>query len=108
MTLPIHVMPFEKRFLMKWFSPQISPKPPSPQETKHKKEREKNYLNKKKENKRKKKKSSKSLFKQRESQYSERRKTLQLQKYLFWCDSIFTPSIIPFQKHFLKSLRKFS
>jgi hypothetical protein len=26
----------------------------------------------------------------------------------FWCDFIFSPSIIPFQKSFLKSLRKFS
>jgi hypothetical protein len=26
----------------------------------------------------------------------------------FLCDSIFSPSIIPFQKPFLKSLRKFS
>jgi hypothetical protein len=30
--------PFEKKFLKKWFSPQISSKPPSPQETKLKKE----------------------------------------------------------------------
>jgi hypothetical protein len=33
-------------------------------------------------------------------------KTLQLQKS-FLCDSIFSPSIIPFKKPFLKSLRKF-
>jgi hypothetical protein len=35
MTMPFHVKPFEKKFLRKWFSPQISSKPPSPQETKH-------------------------------------------------------------------------
>jgi hypothetical protein len=29
-------------------------------------------------------------------------------KNIFWCDSIFSPSIIPFQKPFPKSLRKFS
>jgi hypothetical protein len=29
-------------------------------------------------------------------------------KIPFWCDLIFSPSIIPFQKPFLKSLRKFS
>jgi hypothetical protein len=33
--------PFEKKFLKKWFSPQISSKPPSPQETEQKKEEEK-------------------------------------------------------------------
>jgi hypothetical protein len=43
----------------------------------------------------------------RASQYFERRKTLQLQRS-FLCDSIFLPSIIPFQKSFPKSLRKFS
>jgi hypothetical protein len=40
------------------------------------------------------------------SQYSERRKTLQLQKSSY--DVIFSPFIIPFQKTFPKSLRKFS
>jgi hypothetical protein len=29
--------PIAKKFLKKWFSPQISSKPPSPQETEHKK-----------------------------------------------------------------------
>jgi hypothetical protein len=43
----------------------------------------------------------------RESQYFERRKIVQLKKS-FWCDSIFYPSIIPFQKPFPKSMRKFS
>jgi hypothetical protein len=37
MTMPFHVMPFEKRFLKMWFSPQISSKPPSPQEAEHRK-----------------------------------------------------------------------
>jgi hypothetical protein len=34
-------MPFEKRYLKKLFSPQISSKPPSPQETEHRKKIEK-------------------------------------------------------------------
>jgi hypothetical protein len=37
--MPFHVKSFEKKFLRKWFFPQISSKPPSPQETEHKKER---------------------------------------------------------------------
>jgi hypothetical protein len=45
---------FEKRFLKKGFSPQISSKPPSPQETELKRERERE---------KKKKKSIKSLLK---------------------------------------------
>jgi hypothetical protein len=32
-------MPFEKRFLKKWFSPQISSPPPCPQEMEHWKKR---------------------------------------------------------------------
>jgi hypothetical protein len=34
-------MPFEKRFLKKWFSPQISSKTPSPQQTEHRKKERK-------------------------------------------------------------------
>jgi hypothetical protein len=41
MTMPFHVMPFEKRFLKKLFSPQISSKPPSPQEMEHRKKEKK-------------------------------------------------------------------
>jgi hypothetical protein len=41
MTMPFHVTPFEKRFLKKWFSPQISSKPPSPQEKEHRKKEDK-------------------------------------------------------------------
>jgi hypothetical protein len=81
-----------------------------PQETEHrkkrKKEREHIKKRKRKKEKKKKKKISKSLFKYRGSQYSKRRKTLQLQN-LFLYDSIFSPSIIPFQKPLPKSLRKF-
>jgi hypothetical protein len=38
MTMPFHVKSFEKKFLKKWFSPQISSKPQSPQEMEQKKE----------------------------------------------------------------------
>jgi antibiotic biosynthesis monooxygenase (ABM) superfamily enzyme len=41
MIMSFHVMPFKKRFLKKWFSSQISSKPPSPQETEHRKKEEK-------------------------------------------------------------------
>jgi hypothetical protein len=90
-------MPFEKRFLKKRFSPQISSKPPSPQELKHRKKEEKG----------KRKKAPRVSSNKRGSQYFERRKILQLQRS-FLCDSIFSPSVIPFQKPFPKLLRKFS
>jgi hypothetical protein len=53
MTLPFHVMPFEKRFLKTVFSPQISSNPPSPQEMEQRNKKEKG----------KRKESSKSLLK---------------------------------------------
>jgi hypothetical protein len=71
MTMPFHVMPFEKRFLNKRFSPQISSKAPSPQETEHRKKGK----NKKKE---KGKKAPRVFYNKRGSKYFERRKTLQL------------------------------
>jgi hypothetical protein len=79
----------------------MSSKPPSPQETEHRKKEGK------KKEKEKRKESSKSLLKEKGSQYFERRKTLQLQRS-FLCDSIFSPFIIPFQKPYPISLRKFS
>jgi hypothetical protein len=42
MTMPFHAKPFENKvFKEVFFSPQISPNPPSPQETEHGKRREK-------------------------------------------------------------------
>jgi hypothetical protein len=56
--------PFEKKFLKKWFSPQISSKPLCPQETELKREREREReRDKEKEKEKEKEKSSKSLFK---------------------------------------------
>jgi hypothetical protein len=74
MTMPFHVKPFEKKFLKKWFSPQISSKPPSPQVTEDtKKQREAKI------------KALKLSSNKRRSQYFERRKTFQLQKsFLMW------------------------
>jgi hypothetical protein len=64
--------PYEKKFLKKWFSPQISSKSSSPQEMEHEK----------KEGKRK---APRVSSNKRGSQYFERRKTLQLQKsFLMW------------------------
>jgi hypothetical protein len=60
--------PFEKKFLKKGFSPQISSKPPSPQEMEHEK----------KEGKRK---APIVSSNKRGSQNFKRRKTLQLQKF---------------------------
>jgi hypothetical protein len=76
--MPFHVTPFEKRFLKKWFSPQISSKPPSPQETEHRKKKIKRRN-------RKKKKAPRISSNKRGSQYFERRKKLQLQRsFLMW------------------------
>jgi hypothetical protein len=70
-------MPFEKRFLKKWFSPEISSKPPSPQETEHRKKRKKEKKEKEK------KKAPRVSSDKRGSQYFERRKILQLQRSFF-------------------------
>jgi hypothetical protein len=103
-------MPFEKKFLKKWFSAQITSKPPSPQEMGEKEksiEKEKKKEKKKEKGKREKKKSSKSLFKQRGSQYFKRQKTLQLQKsFLMWFHFLPLHHII--STTIPKSLRKFS
>jgi hypothetical protein len=98
--VPFHVMPFETRLLKKWFSPQISSKPPSPQETEHRKrEREK-------EEKGKRKKLQESPQIKGEVNILRGEKHFNLEDP-FWCDSIFSPFIIPFQKPFPKSLRNF-
>jgi hypothetical protein len=74
--MSFHVMPLEKRSLKKWFSPQISSKPPSPQETEHRK---------KEKTKTKTKKAPSVYSNKRGSQYFERRKTVQLQRsFLRW------------------------
>jgi hypothetical protein len=73
-------------------------KTPSPQEMEHKKKRKKEKSEKK---------APRVSLNKRGCQYFEKKKTLQLQRS-FLCDSIFSPSIIPFQKPFPKSLRKFS
>jgi hypothetical protein len=68
--------PTEKKFLKKWFSPQISSKPRSPQETEHKKRGRR---------KKEKRKALRISSNKRGSQYFERRKTFQLQKFfLMW------------------------
>jgi hypothetical protein len=100
MTMPFHVMPYERRLLKKWFSIQISLKAPSPQKTKYRKKR-----------KRRKRKKKKRL--QESSQIKGEVNILRREKHFnfkdpFLCDSIFSPSIIPFQKPFPKSLKKFS
>jgi hypothetical protein len=103
MTMPFHVMSFEKRFLKKWFSPQILSKPPSPQEV----ERRKKEKKKKRRKRKKKKKLQDSPQIKGEVNILRGEKNFNF-KDPFWCDSIFSPSIIPIQNPFLKSLRKFS
>jgi hypothetical protein len=66
--------PFKKN-LRKRFSPQISSKTPGPQETEHKRERERERERKGK------KKAPMVSSNKRGSQYFERRKTLQFQKF---------------------------
>jgi hypothetical protein len=91
MTMPFHVMPLERRFLKKWFSPQISSKPPSPQETEHKK----------KKKRRKRKKAPRVSSNKRGSQYFERRKILQHQRFfLIWFH------FLPFHHTISKTLSK--
>jgi hypothetical protein len=97
--MPFHVMPFEKRFSNNWFSPQILSKPPSPQEMEHRKKEKQEEKGKKRL--------------QESPQIKGEVNILRGEKHFnfkdpFWCDSIFSPSIIPFQKPFPKSLRKFS
>jgi hypothetical protein len=97
--------PFEKKFLKKWFSPQISSKPLNPQEIEQKKRERKR----KRKRKRKAQKVSPNKGKVNILR-GERRFNF---KNPFQCDpifssSIFSPSIIPFQKPFPKSWRMFS
>jgi hypothetical protein len=81
MTMPFHVKSFGKKFLKKWFSPQISSKPLSPQGTEHKKKRETERKRKKEEEKEK----LQESLQIKGSQYFVRRKALQLQKsFLIW------------------------
>jgi hypothetical protein len=80
MTMLFHVKPFEKKFLKKWFSPQISSKSPSPYEMEHikKGEEEKEKL-------------------QESLQIKGKVNTSRGEKHFnfknpFWCDSIFSPA----------------
>jgi hypothetical protein len=88
--------PIEKKFLMMWFSPQISSKPPGPQEMEREKKGEKE-----------KEKLQESLQIKVEVNILRGEKHFNFKNY-FWCDSIFSLSIIPFQKPFPKLLRNFS
>jgi hypothetical protein len=88
--------PFEKKILKKGFSPQISSKPPSPQETEQKKE----------ERGRERKAPGVSSNKW---EVNILRGEIHFNfKNPLRCDLIFSPSIIPFQKPFPRSLRKFT
>jgi hypothetical protein len=88
--------PIEKKFLKKWFSPQISSKPLSAQE-----------MELKKKEKKRKRKAPKVSSNKREVNILGGERHFKF-KNPFRCDFIFSPSIIPFQKPFPKSLRKFS
>jgi hypothetical protein len=82
------------------FSPHLSSKSPSPQRDEAlKKKRERKSIEKREEGK--KEKLQESLQIKRESQYFERRKYFNIK--IFLRESIFSPSIIPFQKAFSKS-----
>jgi hypothetical protein len=85
------------------FSPHLSSKSPSPQRDEAlKKKRERKSIEKREEGK--KEKLQESLQIKRESQYFERRKYFNIK--IFLRESIFSPSIIPFQKAFSKSFQK--
>jgi hypothetical protein len=81
--------PFEKKFLKKWFSPQISSNPLSPQEMELKKKG----------------KAPKVSSNKGEVNILRGERHFNF-KNPFRCDLIVSPSMIPFQKPFLKSLRK--
>jgi hypothetical protein len=95
-TMPFHVMPFEKRFSNNWFSPQILSKPPSPQEMEHRKKEKQEEKGKK---------APRVSSNKRGSQYFERRKTLQLQRsLLMWFH--FLPLHHTISKTFSKIIEK--
>jgi hypothetical protein len=102
MTMPFHVMPFEKRFLKNWFSPQISSNPQVLKRWSIEK-REKRIQRKKKKEK----KLQESPQRKREVNILRGEKHFNFKDH-FLCDSNFSTCIIPFQKLFPKSLRKFS
>jgi hypothetical protein len=97
----------KRKFLKKWFSPQISSKPPSAQETEHRKKEGEKVLKKREKEK-----------KEKEEEKEKLQESLQINgKSIFWEEKnsstsknifyvIFSPFIMPFQKPFPKSLRK--
>jgi hypothetical protein len=87
--MPFHVMPFKKRFLKKWFSPQISSKPSSSQEMEHRK----------KEGKGKRKKAPRVSSNKRGSKYFKRRKHFNF-KDLFYVISFSPPPSYHFKNTF--------
>jgi hypothetical protein len=93
--MPFHVMPFEKRFLKKWFSPEISSKT----------QVLKKWSIENKEKKEKKLQESPQI--KGEVNILRGEKHFNLKNHL-WYHSIFSPTIIPFQKPLPKLLRKFS
>jgi hypothetical protein len=100
---PCHSI-WKESFWRSDFSPQISSKTPKSSRDGAQKKEEREKLLKKEEEKEK---------LQGVSSNKGEVNILRGEKYFnfkdpFWCDSIFSPSIIPFEKPFLKSLRKFS
>jgi hypothetical protein len=92
--------PFERKFLKKWFSPQISLKKRDRAEKKRKKKR--------KRKRKRKRKAPEVSSNKGEVNILRRERHFNFKNPFWWCDPIFSPSIIPFQKHFPKSLRKIS
>jgi hypothetical protein len=99
---------FKNNLLPTLFSPQIWSKPPSPQETEHKKKREKVL----KKRKRKKEKTEKEEEKEKLQEYLQimgksifqEEKNISTSKIFFWCD--FLPFIIPFKENLSEIIEK--
>jgi hypothetical protein len=88
------------KFLKKWFSPQILAKLLN-RRSKEKRDRQKNKIR------------GREIKPPRVSSNKGKVNILRGEKHFnfkkpCWCDSIFSPSIIPFKKPFPKSFRKFS
>jgi hypothetical protein len=96
MTTPLHL---KRKFLKKWFFSWNIITPQVLQRWSIKKEEREKLLKKERKRGRKRKTPRVSLNKG-EVNILRGEKTLQLQKYPFWCDSIFSPSIILFQNPF--------
>jgi hypothetical protein len=107
LTMPFNL---KRKFLKKWFFSSNVIKTPEVlkrRSIKKREEREKLLKKEERKNEEEKEKLQESLQIKGKSIFWEEKNT-STSKYPFWCDSIFSPSVILFQKPFPKLLTKFS